>query len=162
MCDTPPKKHYPRFRIRIGLGVTILGFIIFLIGANPGLFRLDRSSVIGFVQISIFLIGLALICLGGYLSLASLWNGYLKTIASDIGFRLVSTGYVVAVASGMADVFGFGTQKPPAIPYFGELQAAGVILGEAIIGLGFILLIPYKHPHPKEDVHTASNVKPSG
>jgi hypothetical protein len=128
----------------VGLGLTIFGFLVFLLGANPGLFNLDRSPVIGFVQIAVFLVGLAIICIGGYISLAALWDGNEpKTIAADIGLRLVSTGYVIAVASGMADVFGIGTQPWPEIPYFGIWQARGVIIGEATIALGFLLLIPF-------------------
>jgi hypothetical protein len=132
-----------RRRTRVGLGLTIFGFLVFLLGANPGLFNLDRSPVIGFVQIAVFLIGLAFICIGGYISLATVWDrSQSKTIPADIGLRLVSTGYVIAVASGMADVFGIGSQPWPEIPYFGIWQARGVILGEATIALGFLLLIP--------------------
>jgi hypothetical protein len=132
-----------RARIRIGLLITILGFLIFLLGVDPGIFGMDRSPVTGFVQIAVFLVGLALMCLGGYLGLNALWNGAQKTIAADIGLRLVSTGYVVAVASGMADIFGFGTQKLPLIPYFGPWQAIGVMVGEITIAIGFVLLIPF-------------------
>jgi hypothetical protein len=131
-------------KIRIGLGLTLTGFIVFLTGIDPGLFGLDRSPVTGFVQIAVFLVGLALICLGGYVCLNGLWNGAEKTIAADIGFRLVSTGYVIAVVSGMADVFGFGTHPFPNVPYFGPLQAIGVMIGEVVITFGFLLLIPYK------------------
>ena len=50
----------------------------------------------------------AIIVVGGYFSLAAYWNHHDKTIAAELGERLVSTGYVIAVVSGMADVFGFG------------------------------------------------------
>ncbi len=132
-----------RARTRIGLALTLTGFLVFLLGADPGLFNLDRSPVIGFVQISVFLIGLAFICVGGYICLASLWNGRQKTIGAELGLRLVSTGYVITVIAGMADVFGFGSQPWPAIPFFGPLQAIGVLIGEAVIALGFLLLIPF-------------------
>lgn len=138
-----------RTRIRMGLIITIFGFLIYLLGVDPGIFDLDRSPVTGFVQIAVFLIGLALICIGGYIGLNALWNGEQKTIVADIGLRLVATGYVVAVASGMADIFGFGTHPFPNIPYFGPWQAVGVMIGEATIALGFILLIPY-HTISKE------------
>jgi len=130
-------------KIRVGMFITILGFLIFLLGVDPGIFGADRSPVTGFLQIAVFLSGLAMICIGGYLSLISLWNGREKSIAADIGLRLVSTGYVIAVASGMADIFGFGTQPLPNIPYFGWWQALGVMIGEITIALGFILMIPY-------------------
>lgn len=133
-----------RRRLRIGLGTTLVGFLVFMLGIKPGLFGLDRSPVIGFVQIAVFLIGLAIICLGGYISLAALWGKQEKSIVADIGLRLVATGYVIAVASGMADVFGFGTQPLPQVPYFGPIQAFGVTLGEAIIAIGFLMMIPFK------------------
>jgi hypothetical protein len=150
MIETQPvRKTNGRFRIRLGLGATILGFMIFLLGAEPGLFHLDRSPVVGFVQIATFLVGLGIICLGGYISLVALWNGGQKSIASDIGLRLVSTGYVISVACGMADVFGFGSQKFPTTPYFGFYQQLGVILGEVVIAVGMLLLVPYKKPQPR-------------
>src|SRR5512139_4129100 len=106
MTDAPPvRKTNGRKRIRIGLVATIIGFLIYLLGAEPGVFLLDRSPVVGFVQIATFLVGLGIICLGGYISLAALWNGGPKSIGSDIGLRLVCTGYVIAVACGMADIF---------------------------------------------------------
>jgi hypothetical protein len=82
------KNRLRSFRIRFGLAVTILGLLVFMLGANPALFVLDRSPVVGFVQISVFLIGLAMICLGGYITLNTLWSGQEKSIAADIGFRL--------------------------------------------------------------------------
>jgi hypothetical protein len=103
---------------------------------------------VGFVQIATFIVGLGIICLGGYISLASLWNGSQKSIASDIGLRLVSTGYVISVACGMADIFGFGSNNYPTVPVFGIYQQIGFVLGEVVIGVGFLLLIPYKKPQP--------------
>lgn len=138
---------YSRSRVRLGLSTTLAGLLIFLLGARPGIFSLDRSPVIGFVQIAVFLVGMAIICVGGYMSLMALWKGRTPSIAADIGLRLVSTGYVVAVFAGMADVFGFGSHPLPEVPYFGPLQARGVVIGEIIIGIGFLLLLP---PGPKE------------
>jgi hypothetical protein len=150
--ETTPIQPSTQFRIRFGIGLTVLGFFIFVIGADPGLFNLDRSPVIGFVQISVFLAGLGLICVGGYISLASLWNSGERSILADIGLRLVATGYVIAVASGMADIFGFGTHPFPGVPYFGPWQELGVLIGEVVIGIGFLLLIPYQ-PAPKSNSH---------
>lgn len=132
-----------KFRIRLGMTLMLVGLVIFLIGAAPDLFGLDRSPVIGFVQIAVFLIGLAIICLGGYVCLNALWNKHPRTILADIGLRLVSTGFVIAVISGMADVFGFGTQLSPEIPFYGPWQSMGVLVGEIIIMVGFIFQIPF-------------------
>lgn len=136
-----------RTRVLAGLVTTLFGLFVFLVGAKPGWFGWDRSPVVGFVQIAVFLVGLAIICFGGYTGLLALWRGEQRSIAADIGTRLVSTGYVVAVFAGMADVFGMGSHLRPVIPYFGPLQAGGVLAAEVTIAIGFLLLIPY-HTHP--------------
>lgn len=141
--DTTPTRPYSRRRIRWGLSITLFGFLVFLIGARPGLFGLDRSPVIGFVQIATFLVGLAFICIGGYISMMALWKNEELSIAADIGLRLVATGYVIAVFTGMADVFGLGSHPLPGVPYFGAWQARGVEFGQAIIAIGLLMLIPY-------------------
>jgi len=135
----------------VGLITAVVGFFIFILGTSPELFGLDRSPVIGFVQITVFLLGLALICIGGYLSLMSMWRGKPRTIGADIGLRLVATGYVIAVVSGLADVFGFGSQPWPVVPRFGRWQSRGVLVGEVIIAVGFLLMVPPRTKNnPKE------------
>jgi hypothetical protein len=141
------EKPLSRLRVRSGLFTTLLGFFVFIVGAKPAWLGWDRSSVVGFVQIAVFLVGLAIICLGGYIGLLALWGNALRSIAADIGMRLVSTGYVICVFAGMADVFGMGSHPLPAVPYFGPVQATGVVIGEMVIAVGFLLLIPYK-PKP--------------
>jgi hypothetical protein len=126
------------------LGLTLFGFVIFLLGARPALFGADISPVVGFVQIAVFLIGLAFMCIGGYISMMALWKNSEPSIAADIGLRLVATGYLIAVFAGMADVFGMGSHPLPAVPYFGAWQARGVQLGQAVIAVGFLLLLPFR------------------
>ena len=138
-------------RIRVGLMLTLFGLLVFLLGARPAFFGLDRSPVVGFVQIAVFLVGLAIVCIGGYIGLMSFWRNGDRTIAADIGSRLVATGYVVAVFSGMADMFGLGTRPPPRIPIFGPWQATGVQIGQALITIGFILLIPIRWRKKSEE-----------
>src|SRR5512133_3314185 len=135
--STRPVRYYRR-RSQTGLVLTIIGLVIFLIGARPSLFGFDRSPVIGFVQIAVFLVGLAFICIGGFISLTSLWGDRPTSIAADIGLRLVATGYVIAVFAGMADIFGFGSQRLPNLPFFGPWQARGVEIGQFLIALGFL------------------------
>ena len=129
--------------MRAGAVTTLLGLFIFSVGARPGWFGWDRSMVVGFVQIAVFLVGLGIICVGGYVGLSALWKGMPRSIIADIGLRLVSTGYVIAAFSGMADVFGMGSQPVPAVPYFGRLQATGVLVGQVVIAIGFVMLIPF-------------------
>jgi hypothetical protein len=132
-----------RARLRAGLVITLIGMFILMVGAKPGWFGWSRSSGVGFVKISVFLLGLGVICAGGLLGLLSLWRAAQRTIVSDIGMRLVATGYVISIFSGLADVFGFGSQPLPETPFFGPVQAAGVMVGQAVIAIGFLMLIPY-------------------
>jgi hypothetical protein len=136
-------------RIRFSLITVTIGLLIFTIGAKPDWFSWDRTEVVGFIQIAIFLIGLALICLGGFVGLSALWGREQRSIIADIGLRLVSTGYVITVFTGMADVFGMGAQTLPDNPYFGPLQAMGVLIGQFVIALGFLMFVPY-HLHPQK------------
>ncbi len=131
-------------RIRTGVVLTFIGLLLLILGAKPEWFSLDRSAVVGFVQIAVFLVGLAVICVGGYISLASLWAGGERSIAADFGLRLVSTGYVIAVFAGMADIFGMGSHPLPGVPHFGPWQARGVEIGMLIILVGFLLMVPYR------------------
>lgn len=138
------KHRFSKTRVNIGLALTIVGFMVFLLGADPDMFGLDRSVYIGFVQTATFSTGLAILCVGGFLSFkACQLRDRIQSLAQDIGVRLVATGYLVSLISGMADVFGFGTQSWPALPFFGPRQAAGVIVGEIIIAIGFILYMPF-------------------
>lgn len=131
-------------RIRFSLICVGLGLLIFLIGTKPSWFGWDRTPVVGFVQIAVFLVGLSLISGGGYLGLITLWGSEQRSILADIGSRLVGTGYTIAVFAGMADVFGLGSQAlPDDVPFFGPWQAGGVLIGESIIAIGFLMLIPY-------------------
>ena len=139
-----PGFRVSRLRIRLSLILIGLGLFIFTVGAKPGWFGWDRSTVVGFIQISVFLIGLAMICVGGSIGLIALWGREQRSIVADFGLRLVSTGYVIAVFTGMADIFGLGTQPLPNVPYFGPWQSAGVFIGQVIIAIGFLMTIPYK------------------
>jgi len=131
-------------RIRFSLITVSMGSFIFSVGAKPNWFGWDRSPVVGFIQIAVFLLGLALICMGGYVGLSALWGNEQRSILADIGSRLVGTGYVIAVFTGMADIFGLGSQPLPNVPYFGPWQAGGVLIGQSVIAFGLLLIIPYR------------------
>jgi len=152
---TEQNKTRPRNRVnirRVGVISTLIGFFLFLLGADPGFMGLDRSEAIGFVQVSVFTFGLLLICLGGTFSLGSLWPDNWKSIAADIGLRLAWTGFVIAMASGMADVFGLGTRPiTTTTTFFGYWQARGVLAGEIVMATGFLMMIPFRKPQPPPD-----------
>ncbi|RPJ25853.1 MAG: hypothetical protein EHM33_13375 [Chloroflexi bacterium] len=144
--SSEPAFRISYLRVRFSLIAVGLGLFLFAVGAKPNWFGWNRASVVGFVQIVTLLIGLALICLGGYVGLSALWGKEQRSIVADIGLRLIATGYVIAVFAGMADVFGMGAQTLPDNPYFGPLQATGLLIGQFVIAIGFLMLIPY-HLH---------------
>jgi hypothetical protein len=149
--STEPAIRLSYLRIRFSIISVLVGFFVFLIGAKPSWFGWDRSPVVGFVQIAVFLFGLSMICVGGYIGLSALWGNEQRSILADIGLRLVGTGYVVAIFAGMADVFGMGSQPLPDVPYFGPWQAGGVLIGESIIAIGFLMAIPFQF-HTSEEL----------
>ena len=143
-----PLATIPKNRIRLGLTLTVIGYLIFLLGVRPGLFGLDRSKVIGFVQITVFLIGLAIIVIGAYVTLINFWPRSKSSLLADFGVRVISTGYVICVFTALADIFGFGSHHLPNV-FFGPLQANGVEIGMIVIGLGFIMMVRFNHKSRK-------------
>lgn len=150
--NTEPAFRISYLRIRFSLISIFTGLFVLVVGAKPDWFNVDRSPIVGFIQIAVFLIGLAMISLGGFVGLHALWGNEQRSIIADFGSRLVGTGYVIAVFTGMADVFGWGSQPLPLVPYFGPWQASGVLIGQAVIAIGFLMMIPYrlheKRPEP--------------
>lgn len=143
-----------------GLIVSTLGLLIFLLGADPGLFGLDRSPVIGYVQVMVFSTGLLILTLGSSITLNSYWYKNGRSILADIGLRLAWTGLIISLASGMADLFGLGTRPlTESTTFFGYWQARGVLIGEIVIILGLLLMLPFKRSSPppeKEDEASTS------
>ncbi len=133
----------PKGRIRFGIYSVLAGFLIFLLGAKPDLFGLDRSPVVGFVQISVMIVGLGIICLAGYMTVHALWCRQTPSITADFGMRFISTGYVIAIFSGLADVFGIGSHPLPGVPFFGVWQARGMEIGLGLVAIGFVMMFPY-------------------
>ncbi len=131
-------------RLRAGLIAAVFGLFVFTVGAKPNYFGWDRSPVVGFVQISVFLTGLAILCLAEYVGLLGLWRGRLRSIVADLGVRIVGTGYVIAFFSGLADILGMGSQPLPGVPYFGPWQAIGVVIGEIMVAADFLMMVPYR------------------
>lgn len=143
MATVQPLTTSRTLRKRIGIIILIIGMIVFLLGAAPQWFGLDRSPVVGFVQIGVFTLGLGLISAGGFITMEASWRDRPKLIVTELGARLVGTGYVIALASGMADVFGLGTRPLPSVPFFGYWQGRGVLIGEIVIVIGLIMMAPF-------------------
>ena len=121
--------------------VVLGGLLVFILGVAPDLIGMDRSPVIGFVQVGTWLTGLALLLLGAYLSVRVIRNGRETTLLSDVGSRLIATGYVMAATASLADFIGIGSHPLPTI-YFGPIQVIGLALGVLISLIGVILYWP--------------------
>ncbi len=123
--------------------MVLIGLFIFLIGIYPNLIGMDRSSVVGFVQIGVWLLGLGILLLGATLAMKVIRNGHPTTLRSEVGLRLIATGYVLAVTASFADFLGIGSHALPGISY-GPLQVTGLALGVIVSLLGVILYGPGK------------------
>jgi hypothetical protein len=127
--------------------MNFLGLVIFLFGMHPSWFGYDRSHVIGYLHVIIFLLGLTLIMISAY-ALLYLRRpaGQAATVREDIGIRLAATGYVFSLLSSAADFIGLGSNPLPNVPIFGPVQSIGFSLSVLLILFGFLLYIPAKHP----------------
>ncbi|MGD2057293.1 MAG: hypothetical protein PVF85_04490 [Anaerolineales bacterium] len=128
-------------RARRRMTVVLLGLFIFLIGVRPNLIGMDRSPVVGFVQIGVWLTGLAILLIGAYATVRVVRNGLSTSLRADIGIRLIATGYVIAAVASLADFIGVGAQRMPLIA-FGPVQVIGLAIGVFVSLLGVILYWP--------------------
>ena len=67
-------------RIRFSLICVGIGLFVFVIGAKPNWFGWSTIPEVGFFQIALFLIGLALICVGGFIGISALWGKEQRSI----------------------------------------------------------------------------------
>ena len=123
--------------------VALFGLFVFLIGINPDLIGMDRSPVVGFVQIGVWLTGFAILMSAAYATVRVVRQGKPNSLRADIGERLIATGYTVVAVSSMADFIGVGAHRMPLI-HFGPFQQIGLILGVVLCALGVFLYWPRK------------------
>jgi hypothetical protein len=139
---------HPRWLAFIVLA-DFIGLGLFLLGMQPWIFGLDRSPVVGYLQVVVFLFGLALVVLASYfLEFLFRPSGQPLTLREDVGARLAATGYVLVVVSCTADLIGLGSHPLPGAPHFGVLQSAGMLIGTAMIIVGLAMYHPRK-PKPR-------------
>jgi uncharacterized membrane protein len=121
--------------------IVLLGLFIFVIGVQPDILGLNRSLTVGFVQIGVWLTGLAILLLASYATVRVVRNGKPTSLRADIGTRLLATGYVVAAVASLADFIGVGAQQMPYIT-FGPVQVIGLVTGVILSLLGVIFYWP--------------------
>jgi uncharacterized membrane protein len=142
------RSPHPRWLI-LFLALDFIGLALFLIGLQPQIFGLDRSPVIGYLQIVVFLIGMGCVVLATF-AIEKLMRPADQplTIREDVGVRMAATGYVLVAVSSTADLIGLGSHPLPGSPHLGTLQSIGLILGTAMIIVGLAMYHPRK-PKPR-------------
>jgi len=130
--------------------LVLIGFFLFLLGVDPDLIGMDRSPVVGFVQIGVWLFGLALLLLGATLAVRVIRNGRPNSLRSDVGLRLIATGYVMAITTSLADFLSIGSHQLPEL-IFGPLQVLGLALGVQVCLLGVIFYWPSRRRSRRAD-----------
>ncbi len=156
-----PLSRYQRRWVRIWLSLTIAGVGAFAIGVEPDLIGMDRSPVVGFVQVGVWLSGLALALLSLYSAVRVIRNGQPNSLRADVGARLIATGYVLAAASSLADFISIGSHRLPDI-YFGPWQTAGLVLGVAISLLGVVFYWPWPQRRKRTQRSEGEEVREAG
>ena len=129
-----------------------VGLAVFVVGVEPDVIGMDRSPVVGFVQIGVWLAGLAAVLLGAYSAVRVVRNSRPPTLQSEIGLRLIATGYVVAATASLADFLGIGSHRLPLL-YFGPVQIAGLIFGAFLCIVGLLLFWPRGPKKREPDSH---------
>jgi hypothetical protein len=143
--------RFQAFWVRIWMSSVLVGLFLFVIGIHPDFIGMDRSPVVGFVQVGVWLFGLAMILIGAYSALHILRNKRPLSLRAEIGERLIATGYVVAAAASLADFIGIGSHHIPEL-IFGPIQIIGLIVGilTAFVGIG--LYWPRRQSKPSQPI----------
>jgi len=134
-----------RTRDFTGIVISSFGLAIIIISLKPDWLGLNLSPGFGFVQLIVFLTGLAFLSGGGYMSLNTIWKHEERSIIADFGSRLIATGYVVTLFAGISDHIGIidpGSSEK--VIYFGPWEEAGFEIGLLVIILGLLMMVPYK------------------
>lgn len=143
---------------QFGIIVAILGGVVTFIGLFPGVVGLEQTTDVGVIQIITILIGFSMLITGAYIFVQSTYYpGVRHNLAQQIGLRLSMTGLVIATASGLADILGFGSNPPITDvqrPFVGPLQTFGLIGGFLIASLGVIIFAVFGHPEPPDDTQS--------
>lgn len=153
--------RFQAFWVRIWLTLFLVGLFLFLIGIYPDLIGMDRSPVVGFVQVGFWLFGLALSLVSAYATLRILRGGRATSLRAEIGERLIATGYVVAAAASLADFIGIGSHSIPEL-IFGPLQVIGLVVGIATGVIGLLLYWPWRRRRKasSEDIPYEDDTEP--
>lgn len=144
--STEPQSHHGNGRatqVYLGLGVTALGWLTYLVGLKPEWLGLARAPGVGVLQSLVMALGWVVFSAGEYWALRAMWPRSRELpLQADVGARLIATSAVMVVIAALADVLGLGSHPWPLPPSFGPWQRAGLLLGMAVDLLGVLLMYP--------------------
>ncbi len=129
---------------QVGIALGAMGVMLCLMGLFPGVTGAAITVGIGLIQVTMVLLGYALLILGALVYLK--FTFYLdipSTLAQQIGTRLALTGILFAALSGLADILGFGTHIRNDVGdiFFGQLQMVGILASFALSSLGVLVYV---------------------
>ena len=129
---------------QVGIALGSMGVMLCLMGLFPGVTGAAITVGIGLIQVTMVLLGYALLILGALVYLK--FTFYLdipSTLAQQIGTRLALTGILFAALSGLADILGFGTHIRNDVGdiFFGQLQMVGILASFALSSLGVLVYV---------------------
>ncbi len=142
---------------QVGIAVSLLGFVLALMGMFPGVTGLDATVGIGVLQIVVVLIGFTLLISGAFFYVqGAYYPGVRHNLAQQVAVRLSATGLLFAAIAGLGDLLGFGSHPPFLTdgPILGYWQAAGLIGGFVVASFGvvfFALAGPVDDEEPDRD-----------
>jgi uncharacterized membrane protein len=135
-----------QIKLRLTYATTLtlftLGLLCVGLAMGAPFLNVDNTPGFGMIQMMVFLIGLTLLTLAGFLQISTLrQTDTPRSLQADIGIRLGATGLVFAYISGLSDLLGIGTHIEPnfARPSVGWLQLIGLGLAIVLITLGMVL-----------------------
>lgn len=138
---------------QLGIAFGALGVVLTFMGLFPGVMGLRPAEGIGIVQIVIILSGFTMLILGAltYVKYAY-YAEQPSTLAQQIGSRLALTGLMISGLIGFSDTLGFGSHsRAEGEPYFGALQAFGIVAGFFIASLGVMIFALTGSDTPPDD-----------
>ena len=125
---------------QLGLFSAVFGGVVLFLGLFPSAIDADSTPGIGLVQILGMQAGLSLLIIGAYtVVFAMVHRGRPRNLMRDIGVRLGMTGLVFSAAATLADVMGFGSHVTGNGPFFGWLQATGMMVGFIVAATGVFI-----------------------